>query len=829
MTAKKDDIPEKENINNYIYNITFQNNTIGIGIFCQIFDEIHGKEIALVLITKNNIQILDNKIEINMKEEKINLKTKEYFNKNGITIIEIDEKQEEKHLKDISFIRINYSGSNISKNNEFNDKQVYLLDLNTDNKKIDNVGIIQDINFENYKIDFLCFKKGKISGGLIIYLDNSKTQLIGVYSSADDQKYWKEGIFISEYLQDIYEKYLFTEININKIEIDNKNKNSKKNNDMNNQNIKNYNNSKNQLNKNININNINIQNNNNMNNQYNQNMNNNNINNQNQQNLFINNNINYQNNQNINNKSYQNNQNLNNNNNINYQQNQNIINENFNKQITNNDYNINNQQINNNNMNGQNMINNNSMNYQNIQNINNNMNNQNINNMNYQNNQNINNNMNNQNINNNINCQNMNNNMNNQNINNIMNNQKINNNINFQCNNLLNNQYNNNMNICNNNQNINNMNNRSNNYSNNCNINNQYNNNNQNMIIQRSNEMKNLNLNNNMNINNHNQFQNNINSNQQNSNQMNNNLVYNCGDIYPYINENKINISFINKDNAIRNVTIPSLLRNSELYYTADKINNLNFFEYSDVNSIKLYLNNQLIQNNDEPINKIVFNGSQIFIEETIEDLSYYDSLIQNSQNINKASIHFKDINEKRIINIFFPNNISIKDMLHGFYAKNKIPIFNRKYFSFIFNIGRLDLNDDTSLIQKSIINGSSINFVAQDIIQDSNNMKYSKKDFPGKKLNISLINNKDELIGEIYAGSLQQIKAFYEKLKKYLSNKNIDLTGKSVIILSGTETIINELDERTFSSFGILNDFKCKIDGDKNILFLINDIMKNK
>ena len=107
--------------------------------------------------------------------------------------------------------------------------------------------------------------------------------------------------------------------------------------------------------------------------------------------------------------------------------------------------------------------------------------------------------------------------------------------------------------------------------------------------------------------------------------------------------------------------------------------------------------------------------------------------------------------------------------------------------------------------------------------------MKYSKKDFPGKKLSISLINNKDELIGEIYAGSLQQIKAFYEKLKEYLSNKNIDLTGKSVILLSGTETIISELDERTFSSFGILNDFKCKIDGDKNILFLINDIMKNK
>jgi hypothetical protein len=327
-----------------------------------------------------------------------------------------------------------------------------------------------------------------------------------------------------------------------------------------------------------------------------------------------------------------------------------------------------------------------------------------------------------------------------------------------------------------------------------------------------------------MNINNHNQFQNNINSNQQNSNQMNNNHE----DIYPYINENKINISFNNKDNVIRYVSIPASLRNCELYYTADKINNPNFFEFSDVNSINLYLNNQLIPNNDEQINKIVFNGAQIFIMETIEDLSYYDSIIQNSQNKKKTALHFNDADGKKN-NIYVPYNIAIKDMLHCFFAKNKIPKNNRKFFSFHINSENLDLNDDTLLFKKKIINGSTIDIIAHDIIPDSNNMKYSKKDFPGKKLSISLINNKDELIGEIYAGSLLQIKTFYEKLKEYLSKKNIDLTGNSIKLNSGTEVIINVLDERTFSSFGILNDFKCKIDGDKNILFLINDIMKNK
>ena len=801
MAARNDNIPGNENINNYIYEIIFQNNRTGIGVFCQIFDEISKRELSLVLITKNNEQIKENEIEIMLKGEKKSLKTNYYINKNEITIIEINQKQE--ILNDISFIKIYYSNSNNSKNKEFNDKQVYLLDLNIDKKKTENVGIIQDINYETYKIDFLCFRKGKTPGGLIIYLDNSKAQLIGVYASTEEQKYWKDGIFISEYLQEIYEKFFVTKINVDKIIKESKNKNSKMNKDMNNQNIKNYNNSKNQFNKNIsnNINNINDHNNNNMNNQFNQNMNNNNISNQNNQNMFINNNMNYQNNQNINNMINQNNENLNK---------QNIIN----------------QQNNNNNMNGQNMINNNNMNFQNIQNIkNNNMINQNLNNMNYHSNKNIKNNFNNQNMNNNMNNQNINNNMNYQNISNNIGNQNINNNMNYQCNNNLNNQYNNNMNKYYNNKDINNMNNQSNNYSNNNLINNQYNNNNQNMI-QCINEMNKLNLNNNMNINN--QFQNNINVSLQNSNQINNNHALNYEDIYNYIKENKINISFKNSKNnsIIKSVSIPASLRNSELYYTADKINNPNFFEYSNINSIKLYLNNQLIPNNDEPINKIVFNGAQIFITETIEDLSYYDSLNQNSQNTYKTCVRFDDKSGNRKINTFFPSNITVKDMLHGFFSKNKIPVNNRNYFSFHINSEKLDPNDKTPLNEKRIMSGSEIDFTTYDINSDINNMNYSKKDFPGKKLNISLLNNKDELIGEIYAGSLQQIKTFYEKLKEYLSKKNIDLTGKSVKLISGSEVITNELNERTFSSFGILNDFKGKIDKDKNILIYAEDII---
>ena len=353
------------------------------------------------------------------------------------------------------------------------------------------------------------------------------------------------------------------------------------------------------------------------------------------------------------------------------------------------------------------------------------------------------------------------------------------------------------------NQFINNINNQNINYFNNSNMNNQYNLNNNNQFTNNFNQnFKNLN-----------QMNGFTNQNKFNSNGINDFNGNNYEDFYPYIKENKINISFKNNINIIiKNISIPSSLRNSELYYTADKINNPQFFEYSDVNLINLYLNNKLIPNNDEPINNIVFNGAQIFIKETNEDLLYYNSLIQNSQNIKKITVYFKD-NDGKKFPIFFPSNIAIKDMIHCFFAKNKIPESNRQHFSFHFYSEKLALNDDNSLANKRIMNSSTIEFSSFGINPNSNNMEYLKNEFPGKKLIVSLIRNNDELKDKIYAGSLQQIKFFYEKLKKYLNQKNIEFTGKAVILNSETEINIKESDERTFSSIGILNDFKCKIE----------------
>ena len=791
-------------INNFISNCT--------GFFCKKKLD-NDMEITLLISALHGIKdskklnlLLNNEIEtkvINLDDSRIIYKDEKF----DIVIIEIKPSDKINY----SFLEIDEECSTKKDVNNYNNTLVYILGYPYGKDCTFSLGKMNVAETDNEKCIFhKCSSSTGSSGSPIILLENSKC--IGIHLLGG--KFKNGGNFLISSVNDFINEYK------NKYSANTNEKNNLKDkqtfNNIDNQfnNNLNDNNIKGQYNQNINKNNnMNYQNNENMNNQNNNNsMNNqninNNINNQYQKNRVINNNMNYKINQNLINE------NLNNQNNKNNINEQNMINNNMNAQ---NSQNINNNIMNNQNINNNmNIQNNNNMNYQNknymnYQNYNNNMNN--LNNNNSMNNQNINNNLNNLNINNNMNNLNINNSMTNQNINNIMNNlnmdnsinnlnknnsmnniknylnnnlrNKFNDNMNNQYNKNLNNQYNNNMN----NQYINNMSNQINNNFNNNNMNNQ---NNKNMNIQNNNEINNINLNNNI-MNTNNQFANEY-----------------YVDIYPYINEIKINISFQNKDNEIKTVTIPASLRNSELYYTADILNNSLFLEYSDINLIKLFLNNQLIPNNNEPINKIVFNGANIFIMENIEDLSYYDSIIINNQNVNKINIYFDDNNGKKF-SLIFPFNIKIKDMIHGFFAKNKIPILNRKYFSFYFNQKSLDLNEENLLINENIINGSTIYFISLDINKNSDNMTYLKINFPGKKLNVSLIDKNGELIGKIYASSLQRIKIFYKKLKNYLSQKkNIIFTGKAVILYS--EIILNKLDERTFSSIGILNDFSIKL-----------------
>jgi len=305
----------------------------------------------------------------------------------------------------------------------------------------------------------------------------------------------------------------------------------------------------------------------------------------------------------------------------------------------------------------------------------------------------------------------------------------------------------------------------------------------------------NLNINNNMNHSFHNVLM-----------TQNVNLSQNYEDIYPYIKDNKIRITFINQKNENKNVLIPSSLRNNELYYTAEKINNHNFYEYSDVAFIELIYqnNNKIIQNNDDLIGHYINDNSQIFIKEKIENQVC-------NQNDTMINIIFKSNNKN--IALIIPNNITVKDMIGIFFNKNKITEQNKKYFTFLVNGKEININDNT-LYNEGYKNGSTITILTNRIKNDYN-FFYLKRDCPGKKINAILKDkkSKNEINAIIFAGTLQQIKNFYLILKKYLSQQKIEFTGSPIITYNNARIEVDEYNESTFSSLGIRNDFFCELE----------------
>jgi hypothetical protein len=192
--------------------------------------------------------------------------------------------------------------------------------------------------------------------------------------------------------------------------------------------------------------------------------------------------------------------------------------------------------------------------------------------------------------------------------------------------------------------------------------------------------------NNNNNMNNPNFNQSNINQNKNlNSNKYNNptnvlmtqnkndSSIYE--DIYTYIKGDPYRITFITQNGSKKKFSIPSSLRNNELYYIADKINNPEFFEYSDVNFIKLFCvnnNNKIFIPNDDNLIGYYMDDSQILIEET--PICYNSELMMN--------IIFKSDKVKKI-NVIIPYNFTVKDLINAFFNKNKIAQHNQKYFFF--------------------------------------------------------------------------------------------------------------------------------------------------
>jgi hypothetical protein len=288
----------------------------------------------------------------------------------------------------------------------------------------------------------------------------------------------------------------------------------------------------------------------------------------------------------------------------------------------------------------------------------------------------------------------------------------------------------------------------------------------------------------------------------QNESQLNN-----YEDIYPYIKDNKFRITFIAHKDECKKVLIPSSLKNSELYYTADKLNNTDFFEYSDEKFIELiyFYNNirVIIPNDDNLIGYYINDDFEILIQQK-NIISYQsDSMI----NILFKS---KSKTEKSII-VPIPFKITVKNLIDAFFNKIKVSEQNQKYFSFFFNEKELKLNDN-EIYNEGFRDGNSI-FFEKKIIKNSYNYEYLKSNCPGKKISSFLKDKNGKLNAVIFAGTLQQIKTFYKEIKKYLSEQKIEFQGAPIIYYQNQTLELDEKNENTFSSYGINSDFICQID----------------
>ena len=200
---------EKNQINNFIENIFAinRNNQEGIALFYKI--KIQDLIYLCLLITNNyNIEIIKKeKKEINLSlsnlETKyilsINNNRKIYFNSKlyNLSMIEIkpEDNINEKYIFDINNI------INIKLNDIYINKRVYLI-KSYNGKNIEYlVGIIKNINENNFYIKFLNDIDKQYIGAPIINLEDSK--IIGIYAGFDEKFNLNKGIYIKE----IFDKF----------------------------------------------------------------------------------------------------------------------------------------------------------------------------------------------------------------------------------------------------------------------------------------------------------------------------------------------------------------------------------------------------------------------------------------------------------------------------------------------------------------------------------------------------------------------------------------------------------------------------------------------
>ena len=264
-------------------------------------------------------------------------------------------------------------------------------------------------------------------------------------------------------------------------------------------------------------------------------------------------------------------------------------------------------------------------------------------------------------------------------------------------------------------------------------------------------------------------------------------------DVYPYITDEKKNITFIRYDNSTKKVKIPKSLRKNELYSTA---NLYKIHKYSDI----LLSYNGLTLNEDESLINDIPEGSEIYIIEELKDIDsqYYKKYLEKHNNEKKISILFETDNGL-MRNMIFTLNTTIEEIIKIYLFEMNIPEKYKNNYNFICNAEIIN-NESSTLSKKNILENSKI------LVSEKNSLLNNAK--KGKALKATIKYHEKNF--SVNIGTLNQIKELFTKITNLINidqDKTLEIKGKHYKID----------DNNTFSAIGIRKDFVCKIkDGNK-------------
>ena len=260
-----------------------------------------------------------------------------------------------------------------------------------------------------------------------------------------------------------------------------------------------------------------------------------------------------------------------------------------------------------------------------------------------------------------------------------------------------------------------------------------------------------------------------------------------------YIEEEKINIKFINRDKVLYNVRIPISINKKDLYSIAEKYKSFYFTKFLLIHK------NSIIDNDESSIEFLSKDDIIIIVEDRYyQDNSYYNSLIENKNFKDMIEINLKNTYElcgQGVIQLFFPPYITFSQMMKAIYFK-----FDRD-------------EKDLFLINYPFIKGNNI--IIQDIFNNKRRdidistgsgvlggilNKYGKLidlNFPGYTINIGILNSNKKLVKDIEYQEEKKVKKIYIKGKELNIKEEKSLS--SLGINENCSNCIVEFEEKNY------------------------------